>query len=539
MKTAKRWIVNRSDSLAVSRGCYFDEARGRHAVDFIERFCRQSKGRWGGKPFVLLEWERSFVLRLFGWRLHDGRRRFKTAYLEVPKKNGKSTLVSAIALYLEVADGEKSPEVYLNAVDRDQASIVFDEMKRMVQASPPLASRFEVVDSRKIMLDAKTQGKIRANSADVAKQDGVNASAVIWDELHRQRDRELWKIFQYAGITRDQFLRVVITTAGESESGPWFEQREYSQRVEAGTVEDINHLGVVYAATEEDDLEDPDVWRRVNPSMGELFTVEDFASDFAKAKEEGPDELANFLRLRLGRIVGAARSFLTLEEWDRCNLPTLPAGGRPSYLGADLSTVDDLTAVVLVVGDDAGGYDVLPRFFLPEKLAPDLARKHRVPYMRWAEMGLVDLTPGEVIDYGYVLRVVREEVLPGLDLRKVVSDPFNAYKLAIELRDEDGLPVEFLRQGFLSLSPPTKDLLRLVKSGKIRHGGNPVLRWMIGNVKKDEDAAGNIKLSKGKSRGKIDGLAALVNAIAGATISTSDESRERSVYEDRGVFVLG
>jgi phage terminase large subunit-like protein len=537
-KTPRRWILDASDKAAVALGYYFDESKGLHAVAFIEGFCRQSKGRWGGQPLRLMEWQRLFIMRLFGWRRPDGRRRFKTAYLEVPKKNGKSTLISAIALYVEVADGEKSPEVYLNAVDRDQASIVFDEMKRMVQASPSLSSRFEIIDSRKIMLDAKIQGKIRANSADVSKQDGVNASCVIWDELHRQKDRELWKIFQYAGISRDQYLRIVITTAGESESGPWHEQREYSQRVSAGTVEDPHHLGIVYAMSEGDDPEDPEVWARVNPSMGEIFTVEDFAADYEKAKEEGPDETANFLRLRLGKIIGTAKSFLTLEEWDRCGGDLLPFGDSPAYLGVDLSTVDDLTALVLAVGDEADGFDLKTWFFLPESNAAELGRRHKVPYLRWAEMGLVTLTPGEVVDYGFIRQTIRGAV-EGINLRKVVSDPFNAYKLALELRDEDGLSVEFLRQGFLSLSGPTKDLVRLVKSGKIRHAKNPVLRWMIGNARKDEDAAGNIKLSKKTSRGKIDGLAATINALAGSSISTSDESNERSVYEDRGMVILG
>jgi phage terminase large subunit-like protein len=537
MRYKKSWIRNPSDELAVSRGCYFDERRGARAVGFLEKFCRQSKGRWGGEPLKLLGWERDLILRLFGWRRADERRRFKSVYVEVPKKNGKSTLVSALVLLLDVADGEQAPEIYINACDRDQASIIFDETKRMIENSPAFLNRFEVVDSRKIILDPVNKGKIRANSADVAKHDGVNASHVIWDELHRQKDRELWKIFQYAGITREQFLRIVITTAGETETGPWFEQREYSKRVNAGTVEDIHHLGVIYAIEEGEDVEDPKVWKRVNPSMGELFTVDDFALDFQKAKEEGSDEVANFLRLRLGRVGGRSTSFVDLETWDRLALPVLPAGDRPAYLGLDLSSVDDLTAAVRLVGDEEGGFDVVCRFFLPEALAGDLQRKHKAPYLRWAEEGWVDLTPGEVVDYGYVRTVVRDQFLTGVNIRKVVSDPFNAYKLAIELRDDDSLPVEFLRQGYLSLSPPTKDLLRLIRSGKIRHGGNPVLRWMIDNARVEQDAAGNIKLSKHKSRGKIDGMAALINALAGSTIKTGD-GMERSVYEDRGVLVL-
>jgi phage terminase large subunit-like protein len=213
-------IQNASDQLALSQGCYFDEAQGMRPIEFIEKFCRQSKGRWAGKPLTLLDWQRSFIMRLFGWRAPSGLRRFRTAYLEVGKKNGKSTMMSALVIYLLLADKEGAPEIYLNAVDREQASIVFDEAARMVESSPYFTKWLEVTKSKKRIIDPIRHGKIQANSADAPSKDGVNASVLIFDEIHRFKTRELWDVLQYAIVSRQQPLRIVITTAGEEEDPP-------------------------------------------------------------------------------------------------------------------------------------------------------------------------------------------------------------------------------------------------------------------------------------------------------------------------------
>jgi phage terminase large subunit-like protein len=535
---ARRWLRGPADEVAIARRCYFDPAAADLVVQFIENFCRQSKGRWAGEKLVLIDWERDWLRRLFGWKLADGRRRFRSAYLEVPKKNGKSTLLAALSLYLLLLDGEGGPEVHIFAFDRDQASIVFDESRRMILASPAIASRVEIINSRKLIMSQ--EGKLQANASDVFGSDGINPSVLIWDELHRQRDRKLWEVLEYAGISRDQFLRIAITTAGESESGPWWEQRVYSQKVNSGAIEDIHHLGVIYSADPrtrgdeqaEPDLDDPATWRRANPSMGHTMSEEDFRRDLLKARET-PAELANFLRLRLGIVAKSGKQFLSLADWDACAEDL--RGLEPCYLGLDLSSVDDLTALAVLSGDEEDGYDLAVRFWLPEARILELERKTKAPYREWARRGFLVLTPGEVIDYSWIKAEV-EKLAAEREVRKVLADPFNANKLALELRDQLGLPVEFIRQGFLSLSGPSKELLRLVKSRKLRHGGNPVLRWMVSNAVEDRDPAGNIKLSKVKSSGKIDGLAATVNAVAGASSGPVEDGP--SVYETRGIQFL-
>jgi phage terminase large subunit-like protein len=487
----------------------------------------------------LLDWQRDFLIRLFGWKMPSGLRRFRRAYLEVPKKNGKSTLISGLGLYLLLADGEGAPEIYLNARDKDQAAIIFEEQRRMVEASPELRGRLQVQNSQnnKRIIDPAGNGVIIANSSVAASKDGLNASGVIFDELHRLDNRELWDIFEYAGAARTQPLRISITTAGEDEDGVWWEERQYAERVNAGLVPDISFLGVVYRADPKtDDLGNPAVWRKANPSLGVTISEEDFAREYAEARET-PRKLAGFWRLRLCIVSKSDVVYISPEDWQTCAAPPADPAHRaalPCYAGGDLSKSIDLTALVALWGDETLGYDLQAWFWIPADNVEELSRKDRVPYGLWIDQGWIEETPGTIVDYAFIRRTINE--LGGNnDLRKLLLDPYNATALALELREHDGLPVDFIRQGFLSLSPPTKQLERLVKGRKLRHGGNPVLRWMMANAIAVEDAAHNIKLDKRRSRKKIDGVAALVNAIAAAQ---SDPDSGGSIYETRGVIVV-
>lgn len=530
-----RWIRNASDELAVAQGYWFDQDAGDRVCDYLEAFCCQSKGEWAGRPIELLEWQRDVLIRLFAWKRPDGRRRFRRCYIEVAKKNGKSTLISALVLFLLLADGEGAPEIYLNACDRKQARIVFDEAARMVESSPDLSSRLEPIESSHRIVWREGNGAIIANSAEAPNKDGLNPSAVIFDELHRQPDSQLWDVFAYAAAARSQPLTISITTAGEDESGVWFEQREYSEKVNRGEIPDITHLGVVYRALPDDDIDDEATWAKANPSLGHTIALEDFARDLAEAKET-PRKLAGFLRLRLNIISKSDTLFISPEDWTSCdslrpNLTDLSNRRVPCYAGADLSRTTDLTALAAIWGDEASGYDLAAWFFMPEDAVLELSKRDRVPYQQWIREGWIKATPGNVVDYDFIRSTIND-LAAEHDLRQLLIDPYNATKLALELREEDGLPVEFLRQGYLSLSAPTKHLELLVKSRKIRNGKNPVMRWMMGNAIVTQDSAGNIKLDKKKSRLKIDGPAALVNAIAAAT---SDPDTGESVYESRGL----
>jgi phage terminase large subunit-like protein len=513
------WIRNPSDDLAVAAGCWFDPAAAERPITFIERFCRQSKGRWAGKPLRLLEWQRDFIRRLFGWRRPDGTRRFRSAYLEVGKKNGKSTMLSAIVIFLMLADGEGAPEVYLNAVDRDQASIVFDEAARMVRSSPELARRLEVVDSRKRIVDPKGNGVLRANSCDAPKQDGLNPSAAVFDELHRQRDRQLWDVFEFAGASRSQPLKISITTAGEDERGIWFEQRDYSERINAGTVEDWTHLGVVYRAPEDADLDDPATWRAANPSLGETISVESFAEDLMRAKES-PVKLALFKRLRLNVITRTQPRFIDPARWKQCGgeVDAKRLIGSPCYGGLDLAQTRDLASFVVLFPADDETFDVAAWHFAPElgtwRDNPKVAQQ----YTEWARAGWLTLTDGESIDYGFVEATV-VEVFESYELRKLLADRAFANQLLTRLRDVHGVPAESIPQTGICLNEPIITLERLVLGRKFRHGGNPVLSYCVTNAVAKRGPTGLLTIGKPEGGGAIDGAAALINALAAATAS--------------------
>jgi phage terminase large subunit-like protein len=526
-----------ADIQAVSEGCYFDQASGQRVCDFIERFCRQSHGKWRGEKIVLIDWQRDWLMRLFGWKREDGLRRYATTYLEVPKKNGKSTLLSALVIYLVIGDGEGAPEVHLNAFDKEQAAIIFKEAAVMVRSSPELLKKLDVSDFHKRITCEANGGLIRTNSKDVDNKDGGNPSVVVFDELHRQKDHSMWNVYRYATGAREQPLTIAITTSGEAESGIWYEQREYSEKNNKGAIlpPDITHLGVVYRALPEDNLDDESTWHKANPSLGITLSLSTFRIDLKKAKET-PVGLAEFKRYKLGIITGAAAQFVELRHYEGCTGATAGADrirGVPAWGGLDLSSVNDLSAFVIITGDEPTGFDVRARYWLPKDEIIDLSRQHKVPYTVWADDGWITLTDGNMIDYNCVEENIVGECL-SFEMKKIFADQFNAIQLCQSLRDKHGLPLEFLQQGWKSLSPPTKELTRLILGGKIRFGADPVMRWMVGNARAVKDPAGNIKICKAKSRGKIDGLAATVNALAAVASSPV----EPSVYEKRGLLFI-
>jgi len=519
----RKWIRCRADLVAIEEGCYFDERAGLKVIAFIERFCRQSIGEWAGQPIRLFDWQKDFLMRLFGWKRPDGRRRFKSAYLEMAKKNGKSTLLAPLLLYLALADGESVPDIHINATARDQAKIIFDEQVRMIRASPMLARRAKILDSKadKRIIFHECNGTIQANSADTASKDGANASVVAFDELHRQgANYKQWLVFKYAGVARRQFIRIVITTAGEEHAGPWHDQRVLSEAINDGNSEDTSHLGVVYRAKPEDDIDDPETWRKANPSMGLTIEEDDFARELEQAKGS-PRDLAEFLRLRLGIVVGGDTKLFDPIAWAACGGEPDVCEGDPWHCGLDLSSTTDLSAFVAIRGNEAEGYDVLCKFWLPKDNVVGLEHRDNQPYRAWEAMGLITLTPGPRIDYAFIFAEI-EAFAEDNEIASFIADPALAFAICDRLIEELGIPVLYLRQGFFSISPPTKEVERLVGIKKFRHGNHPVLTWNILNSIAVKDAAGCVKIDKDKSSHKVDGAYALVDAYAGIMLSDPD-----------------
>jgi len=530
------WIRCEADETAIAAGCKFDLAAAVRVRNFCKEFLRHSKGQWAGKPFELLDWEWFDVIGpLFGWKRADGTRRFRQAYIEIPKKNGKSSLMSAVELYLLVGDDEQGAEVYTAAADRDQAGIVYDEAARMVDASPELAKHLQVIRSTKRIIYPRSNSVLRALSADVPTKEGLNASAVIFDELHAQRGRELWDTLYYAGIARRQPLLISITTAGYDRQSICYEQRGYAEQVRDGLIEDMSFLPVIYRAGEDDDWTDPAVWIRANPSLGAMLDLEEFHHACNEAKVS-PRKENTFKRYRLNIWTEQDVRWLSIDAWNACDKPLdiESLKGRECWAGLDLSTKVDLSALVLAFPLEGREFALVPFLWIPHDNAHNREKRDRVPYLQWARDGFLALTEGNVIDYEAIEAKICE--LAGqYQIREIAFDPWNAQATANRLANEGLNMVEF-RQGFVSMSGPTKDFEALVLSRRLIHGGHPVLKWNAGNVAVQEDAAGNIKPNKKKSTERIDGIVAAIMATGRAMISTEDNSG--SVYEERGLLTL-
>jgi phage terminase large subunit-like protein len=529
-----QWIRSPADEQAVLNGCWFDPKAADHVCEFFPRFLRHSKGEWAGKPYTLLEWQSDGVLRpLFGWKRKDGARRYRQGYVEIPKKNGKSALCSGLVLYMLVADGERGAEVYSAAADRNQASIVYNEAANMVEQSPDLKRALQLVRSVKRIVYPGTSSWFSALSADVPTKEGLNMHFGVFDELHAQRTSHLFDAIRYAGAARRQPMLLSITTAGYDTHTICWEQHEYAEGVSKGTIEDESFFGYIRAAALEDDWTSPETWQKANPSLGHTITLESFEADCREAIQK-PRKMNSFKRYRLNIWTQAETAWLRMDRWDapECKAPidAEVLRGQRCWLGLDLSRRSDITAMVAVFRQGEV-YTWLPHFWIPQETMLEKEREDQVPYAQWVEEGYITATPGDVIDYKFIQAMV-EEWCGRFDVQEIPHDPWGAAHLAQLLMDE-GLPVVEFRQGFKSFSEPSKKLEELVLSGLLRHGGNPVLRWMADNCAIEMDPAENIKPSKRKSTRRIDGIVAGIMGTARAMMDAGE-----SVYDERGVIFV-
>jgi phage terminase large subunit-like protein len=499
-------------------GFWFDEEAADRAVAFFEQCLTHVKGELAGQPLLLDDWEKDRIIRpLFGWRRADGTRRYRKLWAELPRKQGKSTICAGIALYLLHADKEPGAEVYSAAADREQAAIVFDVAKQMVLQSPPLQARTELY--RRSMVHLESASSYKVLSADAFTKHGLNASGIVVDEVHAQKNRELIDVLTTSVGARRQPLEVYITTAGYDRKSICWELHEYALKVARGIIQDDAFLPVIYAADPEDDWTSEATWAKANPGLGKSVKLDYLRAECEKAKQIAAYE-NTFKRLHLNLWTSQDSRWLQVERvWDPCAkaVPTLEQlKGRRAWVGIDCSTTTDITAVVALVEDPANPdeFDVLPYFFVPEEGIRQRARKDRVEYEVWRDQKLIIATDGNVVDYDAVLYKIRE-LAEYLKIIEIPIDRWNSSGLQTDLTG-DGFTVVQFGQGFASMSAPTKELERLLLRKGIRHGGNPVLRWMADNVAIKQDPAGNIKPDKHKSTERIDGIVALVMAIGRA-----------------------
>ncbi len=513
---------------------HFDEQAAEVAVLFFETLLTHVKGEWAGQPFILEEWQKEEIVRpLFGWKREDGTRRYRTAYIELPRKNGKSSLAAGIALYLLFADGEPGCEVYSAAGDRAQASIVFDIASTMVEDQPALKSLSKTY-KRSIVIE-DTRAKYWVLSADVPTKHGLNAHGVIFDELHVQPNRDLWDTLKTSTGSRRQPMVVAITTAGFDRESICWEIHDYARQIKAGLIEDDTFLSCIYGAEQDDDWLDEEVWAKANPNLGVSLKL-DYLRAEARVAELTPAYQNTFRRLHLNQWTQQETRWIPMEAWDACAAPMNAKllEGAECYGGLDLANTSDIASFVLCFPSERGEderFALLAFFWIPEENMVERARRHRVSYDAWARDGLITATPGNVIDYAVIVKQI--EALGELyNIREIAFDRWGAFQVSQEL-DGAGFEMVGFGQGYASMAGPTKELLRLILDGKLSHGGNKVLRWMADNVVVSQDAAGNLKPNKKKSREKIDGIVATIMAIDRAM-----RHSPKSVYEDRGILFL-
>ncbi|MGD9276348.1 MAG: terminase large subunit [Candidatus Pacearchaeota archaeon] len=510
----------------------YDAKRAQHAIKFIQSL-KHTKGKWAGKPFVLLKWQRVLIKKLFGTINEKGNRIYRKCYVEIPKKNGKSELGAAIALYLLFADSEMGAEIYSAAADREQASIVFNIAAQMVRMTPALLKRCNIIDSRKRIVIYATGSFYQVLSADVKTKHGFNTHGIIFDELHAQPNRDLWDVLtEGAGDAREQPLIFAITTAGYDKNSICYEVRDYALKVSKHIIKDRHFLSMIYSLDEKANWQDEKNWRKVNPSLDRILDIDRIRQAYNEAKEM-PAKINLFRRLRLCQWTSQETKWMPIEKWDASKGGINPEElkGKICYGGLDLSSTVDISAFVLVFPIE-GNYKVLTNFFIPADNIEQRVRKDKVPYDLWVQQGYIITTPGNVIDYKFIEDTI-DRLATDYEIEEIAYDPWNATMLTQRIA-EKGMTMVEVRQGFASMSAPTKQLEALILQKKIHHGDNPVLRWMFDNIMLRNDANENIKPDKEKSKEKIDGIIALILAVSRAMVNEDSHS----VYETRGIITI-
>ena len=515
----------------------YDKDAADYAVGFIECLCH-TKGTWAGKPFELIDWQERIIRDLFGILKPNGYRQFNTAYVEIPKKQGKSELAAAVALLLCCGDGEERAEVYGCAADRQQASIVFEVAADMVRMCPALGKRVKILASQKRMVYLPTNSFYQVLSAEAYSKHGFNIHGVVFDELHTQPNRKLFDVMtKGSGDARMQPLYFLITTAGTDTQSICYETHQKAKDILEGRKIDQTFYPVIYGAKADEDWTDPEVWKRSNPSLGITVGIDKVQAACDSARQN-PAEENSFRQLRLNQWVKQSVRWMPMDKWDACaaTVDAEALKGRVCYGGLDLSSTTDVTAFVLVFPptDEDEPFAVLPYFWIPEENLELRVRRDHVPYDVWQKQGFLQTTEGNVVHYGFIEKFI-EELGEKYNIREIAFDRWGAVQMVQNLEGM-GFTVVPFGQGFKDMSPPTKELMKLTLEKKIAHGGHPVLRWMADNIFIRTDPAGNIKADKEKSTERIDGVIALIMALDRAIRCGNDASE--SVYENRGMWVF-
>jgi phage terminase large subunit-like protein len=525
-------------------GAVFDPERVDKVIQAFS-LLRHTQGQWAGQPLRPDPWQVAYILApVFGWVRWDEDsqtyvRIVRELYVDVPRKNGKSTLAGGLAIYMTCADGEQGAQVITAATTKEQAGFVFEPVRKLAEAAPALKKH--VLPLKDKILHKRSGSYFKPIASVAGAQHGANIHCAIVDELHEHKTPELVETIETGTGSRRQPLVCIITTAdsGKRES-VYDRKRQRVEKLARRVFAAPSVYGVVWAAERDDDPHVEATWRKANPGYGVSPTRAYLQAKSDEAKQS-PADLAKFLRLHLGRRTKQETKFLTLESWHR-NAGMVDEArlrGREAYGGLDLAATSDLCALCWLFPDDErGGFDALWRLWTPEDNVDALDQRTAGAASVWVREGLLVATPGNVADYDYIqLQIERD--MDAFDVRSIGFDPWSAVPLTNKLAEAEA-PMVKVRQGFVTMSPPLKELQRLLLKGtpevpQLRHGGNPAVTWMVDNLAVAMDPAGNVKPDKARSAEKIDAVSALVTAMSEAM---TREAPVKSAYEDGDLMVL-
>ena len=510
---------------------YFDKQAANKAISFIETFITHTKGELAGQPFILEEWQKEIVGNIFGWKNKEtGYRKYLTVFIQVPRKNGKTTLASSIALLMLFMDSERGAEIYAAAGDRNQAGIVFEIAKGMIANNVELSSRGKVF--RNSITNESKGNFFQAISSDSKTKHGFNANCIIFDELHTQPNRDLWDTLTTSTGARREPLTIAITTAGYDRQSICYELYSYAKKVQEGSLKDDSFYPVIYEADAEDDITLESTWQKANPNYG-VSLRKDYMQRESKRAVELPSYQNTFRRLMLNIWTESQSAWIGHDEWAACYQPfdDNKLEGKECWGGLDLASTRDLSAFVLIFNIE-GKFIVRPYIFIPKENAKKRSDRDGVNYIEWLRDGHVFGTEGDVQDYNFIRNKINE-LSKKYRIQSICYDRWNASQLVIDLQN-DGANLDPFGQGFVSMSMPTKALEVEIIAKNIIHNNNPCLNWCLSNVTLQEDPAGNIKPNKSKSVDRIDPIVALIMALGGY-YSGDDEA---SVYDQRDLLIL-
>lgn len=504
------------------KGAQFDAGRVDQVVSSLRRL-RHTQGRWVGKPLIPDPWQVAFILApVFGW-VHEVEgamvRIIRQAYIDVPRKAGKTTISGGLALYLTGADGEGGAQVYAVAAAKNQAGFCFDPVKAIAESSPELKKHFKTFQEKITHPRTGSYFKVAASIGDLLH--GANVHGAIIDELHVHKTADVVEAVESGTGSRAQPLVLIITTPDDGRTATIYDRkRRYIESLARGSLKDPSNYGVIWGADESDDPFVEATWMKANPGYGISPTRAFMQAEATKAKNS-PADLAKFQRLHLGLRTKQETKYLDLAAWDRNAGIVVESDlkGQRCYGGLDLATTTDLCALAWLF--PSAGYDVLWRHWLPEEALPGLNDRTAGEAEVWVRDGLLTLTPGNVTDYDFIRAQINRD-REQFQAVEIGYDRWNATQLVNDLVG-DNAPMVPIGQGFATISAPTKELQRLILSGTVekpvfRHGGNGLVRWQIDNFAIAMDPAGNVKPDKKSAGDKIDGVAAAIDALARAML---------------------